>query len=122
MVIENKIFHGQKSHKERISHHNYAAPLIIIVRCRLQSVRTVVPETKDPKDWTLPQTHYGTVTLCTIDYYILRVAIKAVLWASIPKVARSILTGCSKSCNLQPVLHHAIGGAQGVLPCVGCGV
>ena len=36
----------------------------------------------------------------------------------IPKVARSLLTEYSKSCDLQPALHCAIRGAQGVLPCV----
>ena len=41
---------------------------------------------------------------------------------SVPKVARSRLTQCSKSCDLQPALRCAIRGAQGVLPCVGWGV
>ena len=49
------------------------------------------------------------------------VAAQAVRWPSIPKVARSRLTECSKSCDLQPALHCAIHGAQGLLPCVGCG-
>ena len=46
----------------------------------------------------------------------------AVRWPGIPKVARSRLTACNKSCDLQPALHCAIRGAQGVLPCVGWGV
>ena len=32
---------------------------------------------------------------------------------------RSRPTECSKSCDLQPAMHCAICGAQGVLPCVG---
>ena len=44
---------------------------------------------------------------------------QAVRWSGIPKVARSRLTEWSKSCDLQPALHCAIRGAQGVLPCVG---
>ena len=41
----------------------------------------------------------------------------ALVWHS--EVARSRLTQCSKSCDLQPALQCAIHGAQGVLPCVG---
>ena len=41
-------------------------------------------------------------------------------WRS--KVARSHLSQCSKSCDLQPALNCAIRRAQGVLPCVGWGV
>ena len=44
----------------------------------------------------------------------------ALVWHS--EVARSRLTQCSKSCDLQPALQCAIRGAQGVLPCVGLGV
>ena len=43
----------------------------------------------------------------------------ASVWHS--EVARSRLTQCSKSCDLQPTLQCAIRGAQGVLPCVGWG-
>ena len=43
----------------------------------------------------------------------------ALVWHS--EVARSRLTRCSKSCDLQPALQCAIRGAQGVLPCVGWG-
>ena len=50
------------------------------------------------------------------------VAAKAVRWSGNPKVARSRLIQCSKSCDLQPALHCAIRGAQGVLPSVGWGV
>ena len=50
------------------------------------------------------------------------VAAQAVRGPGIAKVARSRLTKCSKSCDLQPALHCAIRGAQGVLPCVGWGV
>ena len=50
------------------------------------------------------------------------VAAPAVRWSGIPKVARSRLSQCSKSCDLQPALQCAIRGAQGVLPCVGWGV
>ena len=39
------------------------------------------------------------------------VAAQAVRWSGIPKVARSRLTECSKSCDLQPKLHCAIRGA-----------
>ena len=62
-----------------------------------------------------------------INYFVLRlcfipwVAAQAVRWPGIPKVARSRLTQCSKSCDLQPALHCAIRGAQGVFPCVGWG-
>ena len=38
---------------------------------------------------------------------------------TIPKVARSRFTECSKTCDLQPALHSEIRGAQGVLPSVG---
>ena len=41
----------------------------------------------------------------------------AFVWHS--EVARSRLTQCSKSWDLQPALQCAIRGAQGVLPCVG---
>ena len=44
----------------------------------------------------------------------------ALVWHS--EVARSRLTQCSKSCDLQPALQCAICGAQGALPCVGWGV
>ena len=44
----------------------------------------------------------------------------ALVWHS--EVARSRLTQCSKSCDLQPALQCAIRGAQGVLLCVGWGV
>ena len=44
----------------------------------------------------------------------------ALVWHS--EVARSRLTQCSKSCDLQPALLCVIRGAQGVLPCVGWGV
>ena len=44
----------------------------------------------------------------------------ALVWHS--EVARSRLTQCIKSCDLQPALQCAIPGAQGVLPCVGWGV
>ena len=44
----------------------------------------------------------------------------ALVWHS--EVARSRLTQCSESCDLQPALQCAIRGAQGVLPCVGWGV
>ena len=47
------------------------------------------------------------------------VAARAVCWPDIPKVARSRLTECSKSSDLQPALHCAIRGAQGVLSYVG---
>ena len=47
---------------------------------------------------------------------------RAVRWSGIPKVASLRLTECSKSCDLQHVLHCAIRGAQGALPCVGWGV
>ena len=40
----------------------------------------------------------------------------------VPKVARSHLNQCSKSCDLQLELNCAIREAQGVLPCVGWGV
>ena len=50
------------------------------------------------------------------------VAAQAVRWPGVPKVARSYLSQCSKSCDLQPALNSAIRGAQGVLPCVGWGV
>ena len=43
------------------------------------------------------------------------VAAQAVRWPGIPKVARSRLTECSKSCDLQPALHCAIREAQWVL-------
>ena len=43
-------------------------------------------------------------------------AAQAVRWPGIPKGARSRLTECSKSCDLQSALHCAIRGAQGVLP------
>ena len=48
-------------------------------------------------------------------------AAQAVRWPGIPKVARSRLTECSKSCDLQPALHCAIRGAQGQLPVLGGG-
>ena len=48
-------------------------------------------------------------------------AAQAVRWRGVPKVARSHLSQCSKSCDLQPALNCAISGAQGVLPCVGWG-
>ena len=44
----------------------------------------------------------------------------ALVWHS--EVARSRLTQCIKSCDLQPALQCAIRGAQGVLPCVWWGV
>ena len=47
---------------------------------------------------------------------------QAVRWPGVPKVARSHLSQCSKSCDLQPSLNCAICRAQGVLPCVGWGV
>ena len=58
------------------------------------------------------------------------VAAQTVRWCGIPKVARSRLTQCSKSCDLQSCaslvicspLQCAIRGAQGVLPCVEWGV
>ena len=50
------------------------------------------------------------------------VAAQAVRWPCVPKVARSHLSQCSKSYDLQPALNCAIRGAQGVLPCVGWGV
>ena len=40
-------------------------------------------------------------------------AAQAVRWSGIRKVARSKLTQCSKSCDLQPALQCAICGAQG---------
>ena len=40
------------------------------------------------------------------------VAARAVRWLGNPKVARSRLTQCSKSCDLQRALHCAIRGAQ----------
>ena len=40
-------------------------------------------------------------------------AAQAVRWPSVPKVARSHLSQCSKSCDLQPALNCAIRGAQG---------
>ena len=49
-------------------------------------------------------------------------AAQAVRWPGIPKVARSRLIECSKSCYLQDAYHCAIRGALGVLPCVGLGV
>ena len=52
----------------------------------------------------------------------LPVATQAVCWPGIPKVARSRLNECSKSCDLPPTLHCAIRGAQGVLPYEGWGV
>ena len=36
---------------------------------------------------------------------------KAVRWPGVPKVARSHLSQCSKSCDLQPALNCAIRGA-----------
>ena len=59
--------------------------------------------------------------LCIFCNYI-QLAAQAVRLAGIPKVASSILNGCSKSCDLYPALQSAILGAQGVLPCVLCGV
>ena len=47
---------------------------------------------------------------------------QAVRWPGVPKAARSYLSQCSKSCDLQPALNCAIRGGQGVLPCVGWGV
>ena len=44
----------------------------------------------------------------------------ALVWHS--EVARSRLTQCSESCDLQPALQCVIRGAQEVLPCVGSGV
>ena len=44
----------------------------------------------------------------------------ALVWHS--EVARSRLTQCSKSCDLQPALQCGIRIAQGVLPCVWWGV
>ena len=49
------------------------------------------------------------------------VAAQSVRWPGVPKVARSHLSQCSKSCDFQPALNCAIRGAQGVLPCVGWG-
>ena len=37
-----------------------------------------------------------------------RVAAQAVRWSGIPKVARSRLTQCSKSCDLQPSPHCSV--------------
>ena len=37
-------------------------------------------------------------------------AAQAVRWSGIPKVARSRLTECSKSCDLQPSPHWSSGG------------
>ena len=48
-------------------------------------------------------------------------AAHAVGWPGVPKVARSNLSQCSKSCDLQPALNCAIHGAEGALPCVGWG-
>ena len=48
-------------------------------------------------------------------------AAQAVRWPGVLKVARSYLSQCSKSCDLQPALNCAIRGAQGVLLCVGWG-
>ena len=40
-------------------------------------------------------------------------AAQAVRWPGVPKVARSHLSQCSKSCDLQPALNCAICGARG---------
>ena len=39
---------------------------------------------------------------------ILSAAAQAVRWSGIPKVARSRLTQCSKSCDLQPSPHSRV--------------
>ena len=57
-----------------------------------------------------------------LSHFIPWVAAQAVRWPGVPKVARSHLSRCSKSCDLQPALNCTIRGAQGVLPCVGWGV
>ena len=36
------------------------------------------------------------------------VAAQAVRWSGIPKVARSLLSQCSKSCGLQPIPHCSV--------------
>ena len=62
------------------------------------------------------------IIILNIYYFIPSVAAQAVRWPHVPKVARSHLSQCSKSCDLQPALNCAVRGAQGVLPCVGWGV
>ena len=52
-------------------------------------------------------------------FFLPSVATQAVHFLGIPKVARSWLTECSKSCDLQPSLYFAICEAQGILPFVG---
>ena len=57
-----------------------------------------------------------------IPKYFSLINLLAVSVCNVPKVARSRLHECTKSCDLQPALHSAIRLAQGVLPCVewGC--
>ena len=64
----------------------------------------------------LPSAEVTTLRNCGLD------TAQAVRLAGIPKVARSILTRSSKSCDLQHALHRAIRGAQGLLLCVVWGV
>ena len=44
------------------------------------------------------------------------VAAQAVRWPGVPKVARSHLSQCSKSCDLQPALNCAIRDLRGYCP------
>ena len=72
------------------------------------------------KDWTC--CHVTSIGHAVTSQWLPWVAAQAVRWPSVPKVARSHLSQCSKSCDLQPALNCAICGAQGVLPCVRWGV
>ena len=56
-----------------------------------------------------PITHYK----CTIVQKATLSGRQAVRWPGVPKVARSHLSQCSKSRDLQPALNCAIRGAQG---------
>ena len=60
-------------------------------------------------------------SICSRPFYFLLTVFHDTFFplVGIPKVARSRLTQCSKSCDLQPIPHcsvHAVRGAQGALP------
>ena len=62
------------------------------------------------------------LTGLSINSFIPWVAAQAVRLSGIPNVARSRLSQCSKSCDLQPSPHCSVQYVElGVLPCVGWG-
>ena len=99
--------------------YTYAPP-----RCRTSQYRITFITLTCPSGTILLNSVFDGVGLAGFesranDFRLPWVASPALRWPGIKKVARSLLTECSKSCDLQPALQCVKRGAQGVLPWVG---